>query len=176
VPQGRAGDIAGAPGTKPITHFMVRVWHAYLVPHVAAGVLATHTGWHRLHSVNRLTHSLLSLLVTVTLLTVPLQPLFAMPATSDDSMQMHERSGVAHPMPMDAADQHENTHDCDCCPPGTCHSASMSCSTGQCGSCTFSIIALPPSQTPTLADGHARLKSVSAVASPPDSLYRPPRS
>lgn len=144
------------------------------------GVLATGTGWHILHSVNRLIHNLLSLLVAVALLTAPLQPLFAMPTASDHSMQMHVGTSVAQPMSMDmsmdTSQEHENTHDCDCCPPGTCHSASMNCGTGQCGSCTFSLIAPSTSQAPTLAHGYARLRAVSAPVSPPDSLYRPPRS
>ena len=139
------------------------------------GVLATDTGWHRLHNVNRPTHSLMCLLVAVALLAAPLQSLFAMSATSDNGMQMHERSGAVHSMPMAAVDQHEDTHDCDCCPPGTCHSASMNCSTGQCGSCAFSIISLPPSQTPMRAE-HARHAPVFAITTPPDSLFRPPRS
>ena len=67
-------------------------------------------------------------------------------------------------------------HACDCCPPGTCHSASAKCNTGQCGSCAISMVEAATAHTFSFLHGKISSPRLTVTAPGPESLYRPPRS
>lgn len=120
---------------------------------------------------------MLSLLVIAALAMTPVQLVFATSTMDVDGMQMRHdsMSQAANAMHMASADQ-DQSHNCNCCPPGACHSASAQCNAGQCGGCTISIVSPFSIQPITVTSGRILPSSLSVASLRPDNLYRPPRS